>query len=114
MVMALIEHAEDRDPEVRRVIIDSLCDVGRHQWTLVLSSCETFLTRNKKISLEHRITLLQAMKVILDDTVAKVPEELAARLVILAAAEMTFKQVHFRAGEGQAGEGQVARGKWAG
>eukprot|EP00056_Hartaetosiga_gracilis_P010973 m.164139 g.164139 ORF g.164139 m.164139 type:complete len:1643 (-) comp13422_c0_seq2:1128-6056(-) len=92
MLMALIEHANDGDKEVKKAFHSAIRDIGRQQPILVLSSCETFLHVHKKLDLHHRIILIQLMRDVVYDAMDHLPAELANRIVRLAAAEMTFKE----------------------
>eukprot|EP00055_Hartaetosiga_balthica_P017962 m.125831 g.125831 ORF g.125831 m.125831 type:complete len:1630 (-) comp9433_c5_seq1:159-5048(-) len=92
MIMALIEHANDGNAEVKNAFHSAIRDIGRHQPILVLSSCETFLHVHKKLDLQHRIILIQIMRDVVYDVMDHLPAELANRIVRLAAAEMTFKE----------------------
>ena len=49
LVMALIEAIFDKEESAREVIHHSLLVIGRKQPVLVLSSCETYLHKHKKV-----------------------------------------------------------------
>ena len=50
MVMALIEAAFDKDPNVRTILESSLFELGKKQPDLVLSSCNSFLIKHSKVN----------------------------------------------------------------
>ncbi len=54
LVMALIDGAYDKDPGARHVIATSLCDIGKQQPTLVLSSCHAYLQKHVKVVFRNR------------------------------------------------------------
>lgn len=93
MVMSLIEAAYDKDEKPRNAIRCSIEAIGKKQPTLVLSTCEYFLHKNKQLVQEHRIILLVVMKAIMNDvaTVQSLAPELVLRLVKIAISEMTAR-----------------------
>lgn len=48
--MALIEAAYDREPAAREVIQEALFNIGKKQPVLLLSSCEAYLCKHKRVS----------------------------------------------------------------
>jgi hypothetical protein len=49
LVMALIESIYDREESVRLAIHESLHSIGKKQAIMVLTSCETYLHKHKKV-----------------------------------------------------------------
>ena len=58
----------------------------------MLSSCENFLIKHKRLVLAHRIALLEIMERIVSDTIDDLTPKLAMRLCKLGTGEMTEKQ----------------------
>lgn len=49
LVMALIERIYDREESVRVAIHEALHNIGKKQPIMVLTSCETYLHKHKKV-----------------------------------------------------------------
>ncbi len=49
LVLALIESVFDREDSVRQAIQESLHQIGKKQSILVLTTCETYLHKHKKV-----------------------------------------------------------------
>lgn len=48
--MALIEACYDKEQSAREAVVHSLHDIGKKQSILVLTSCETYLHKHKRVS----------------------------------------------------------------
>eukprot|EP00041_Stephanoeca_diplocostata_P036701 m.1350360 g.1350360 ORF g.1350360 m.1350360 type:complete len:1108 (+) comp24920_c0_seq2:247-3570(+) len=92
IVMALIEAANDKDDNPKAMVGEALHTLGKKKPALLLSSCEHFLLKHKRLPLPHRVAILGTMELILKDTINDVQPELALRLCTLASNEMTQKQ----------------------
>lgn len=92
MVMALVEAAFDKEESVRDSIREALVDLGKKQPPLVLSSCEMYLIKHKKLVMGHRVVLLNAMRDIVEATASQLVPELGLRLARLGITEMVSKQ----------------------
>lgn len=53
--MALIETVHDKDEETRVTLRESLQEIGKKQSALVLSSCEVYLTKHKKVRSAEKV-----------------------------------------------------------
>lgn len=83
--MALIEAVNDKEEGPQTAILDALRSLGQSKPALVLSSCESFLLRHKRLPLPHRVLLLGGMETVVADTIDQIAPELALRLCRLVA-----------------------------
>ncbi|XP_059158762.1 maestro heat-like repeat-containing protein family member 1 isoform X2 [Physella acuta] len=89
MTLALIDAAHDNDQTTREVIANSLFDLGRKKPALILSTCHTYLKKHSKLSLEHRIIILNTVERIVKETLDSVDLNLASNLIKQASSELT-------------------------
>uniref|UniRef100_A0A2C9KZ46 Maestro heat-like repeat-containing protein family member 1 n=1 Tax=Biomphalaria glabrata TaxID=6526 RepID=A0A2C9KZ46_BIOGL len=89
IALALIDAAYDTDHMTREVIANSLFDLGKNKPALILSSCHSYLKKHSKLSLEHRIIILNTVEKILKERLEFVNPELAISLIKQASSELT-------------------------
>ncbi|KAH9515736.1 Maestro heat-like repeat-containing protein member 1 [Bulinus truncatus] len=89
IALALIDVAHDNDQMTREVIANALFDLGKKKPALILNSCHTYLKKHSKLSLEHRIIILNTIEKILKETLDSVKTELAINLIKQASSELT-------------------------
>ncbi|GFS16071.1 maestro heat-like repeat family member 1 [Elysia marginata] len=87
--MALIDAAHDSDETTRQVIASSVFDLGRKKPGLVLSSCHSYLKKHSKLSLDHRVVILNTVEKIVKETLDSVDLKLATNLISQASSELT-------------------------
>ncbi|XP_012944683.1 maestro heat-like repeat-containing protein family member 1 isoform X2 [Aplysia californica] len=92
MAMALIDAAYDHDPSTREVIENSLFDLGKKKPDLILSSCHSYLKKHSKLSLDHRVVILNTVERILKETLDSVDLSLAVDLIKQASSELTLSK----------------------
>ncbi|CAL1544099.1 unnamed protein product [Lymnaea stagnalis] len=89
MAMALIDSAHDNDQTTREVIANALFELGRKKPGLILSSCHIYLKKHSKLSLEHRVIILNTIEKIVKETLDSVDLILATNLIKQASSELT-------------------------
>ncbi|XP_032872102.1 maestro heat-like repeat-containing protein family member 1 [Amblyraja radiata] len=85
---ALTDAAFDKDEGVRRQIGQSLYDLGCHNPEQVLVSCLDFLLKHGQLAQGHRTAILQSMERVVRDTICRVGQPLAKKMIALASEEM--------------------------
>ncbi|XP_076448959.1 maestro heat-like repeat-containing protein family member 1 isoform X1 [Babylonia areolata] len=89
MTMALIDAAHDKDEETKEVIGTALFDLGKKKPLLVLSACHSYLKKHTKLSLDHRIVILNCIERIVKETLDALDARMAVDLIQLASQELT-------------------------
>ncbi len=81
---ALVDAAHDKDANVRRDIMRSLCELGKKQPLLVLSICSCYLNKHQKVCIVVPFTFLGTYFLLYDLMLGK--------LLILNNVGMIYKQ----------------------
>ncbi|XP_041376876.1 maestro heat-like repeat-containing protein family member 1 [Gigantopelta aegis] len=89
MTMALIDSANDRNPDTRAIIANSLFELGKRRSSLVLSCCYSFLQKHSKLSTDHRVVILNSVERIVKEVLDTLDPGLATELIQQAAKELT-------------------------
>ncbi|KAK7115260.1 maestro heat-like repeat-containing protein family member 1 isoform X1 [Littorina saxatilis] len=89
MTMALIDAAHDKDGEAKEVIGTALFELGKKKPMLVLSACHSYLKKHSKLSLDHRIVILNTIERIARETLDTLDARMAVDLIQLASHELT-------------------------
>ncbi|KAK2550462.1 Maestro heat-like repeat-containing protein family member 1 [Acropora cervicornis] len=89
LCLALIDAANDKQPEVRQMIMTSLHELGKKQPEMVLTAIKGYLIKHQKLIQGHRVVLLKSASKIIDDTLSTLSLDLGKQMIKLAAAEMT-------------------------
>ncbi|ESO87809.1 hypothetical protein LOTGIDRAFT_234834 [Lottia gigantea] len=89
MTMALIDAAHDKDESVQEIIANSLLELGKKRPHLVLSSCNVYLKKHNKLSLDHRVVILNAIERIVKETLDSLDAAIANDLIHQASQELT-------------------------
>ncbi|KAK7500196.1 hypothetical protein BaRGS_00008419, partial [Batillaria attramentaria] len=89
MTMALIDAAHDKDENTKEVIGQALFELGKKKPLLVLSACHSYLKKHSKLSLDHRIVILNSIERIVKETLDSIDARLAVDLIQLASQELT-------------------------
>jgi len=88
LVDTLIKSANDTSIKVKNTVSDSLFEIGKHEYDLVLGKCHEYLDK-EKINNEHVISLLNIIHRILQVKSEEVDPELCVKLIKQALNEMT-------------------------
>lgn len=89
LCLALIDAANDKQPEVRQMIMTSLHELGKKQPEMVLSTIKGYLVKHQKLSQGHRVVLLKSASKVIEDTLSTLSLGLGKQMIKLASAEMT-------------------------
>ncbi|XP_067055526.1 maestro heat-like repeat-containing protein family member 1 [Acropora muricata] len=89
LCLALIDAANDKQPEVRQMIMTSLHELGKKQPEMVLTAIKGYLIKHQKLIQGHRVVLLKSASKIIDDTLSTLSLDLGKQMIKLATAEMT-------------------------
>lgn len=89
LCLALIDAANDKQQEVRQMIMTSLHELGKKQPEMVLSAIKGYLIKHQKLSQGHRVVLLKSASKIIHDTLSTLSLGLGKQMIKLASAEMT-------------------------
>ncbi|KAJ7383167.1 Mroh1p [Desmophyllum pertusum] len=89
LCLALIDAANDKQHEVRQMIMTSLHELGKKQPEMVLSAIKGYLIKHQKLSQGHRVVLLKSASKIIGDTLSTLSLGLGKQMIKLASAEMT-------------------------
>lgn len=111
LCLALVDAANDKQPEVREMIMTSLHELGKKQPEMVLSSIKGYLIKHQKLSHGHRVVLLKSASKVIGDTLSTLSLGLAKQLIKLASGEMTKSKDVEPDWQSSASEVLVALGK---
>lgn len=89
LCMALIDAANDKQLEVRQMIMTSLHELGKKQPEMALSTIKEYLVKHQKLSHGHRVVLLKSASKIICDTLSTLSLDLGKQMIKLASSEMT-------------------------
>ncbi|XP_031571388.1 maestro heat-like repeat-containing protein family member 1 [Actinia tenebrosa] len=89
LCIALVDAANDKQGDVRDVIIMALHDIGKKQPEMVLTTIKAFLVKHQKLSLGHRVVLLKAASKVIKDSLDDLDINIGKQLIKLASDEMT-------------------------
>ncbi|XP_032895099.1 maestro heat-like repeat-containing protein family member 1 [Amblyraja radiata] len=87
--LALIDAAFDKDEGVRQEIAQALRVLGARHPQLVLTACHDYLSKHSKLVQVHRVIVLHSMEAIAKDSLDRLEQPLARKLISLASDEMT-------------------------
>lgn len=111
LCLALIDAANDKQHEVRQMIMTSLHELGKKQPEMVLSAIKGYLIKHQKLSQGHRVVLLKSASKIIHDTLSTLSLGLGKQMIKLASAEMTKSKEVEPDWQSAASEVLVALGK---
>ncbi|XP_064410089.1 maestro heat-like repeat-containing protein family member 1 isoform X3 [Latimeria chalumnae] len=87
--MALIDASLDKDMAIQDQMMKATCELGRKHPEKVLSMYRNYLTKNSKLSLAHRVAVLQTMECVVREKIPDLHQSSAKMVIALASDEMT-------------------------
>ncbi|XP_061806331.1 maestro heat-like repeat-containing protein family member 1 isoform X1 [Nerophis lumbriciformis] len=89
VTLALLDAANDKDPDVQAQVRKSMLTLGKEQPDRVLAMCQDYLLKHPKLVVGHRVIILQTIEMIVGNRIDAVPYPRIKSIISLASDEMT-------------------------
>ena len=93
IAVELAAAAEDPDEKTKKTIADALIETGAKKPVMTISSIMWMIAN--KVSMSHRVTLLQIMETIVSNNLSAIKPEFAQTIIGFSLGEMTADKVCF-------------------
>ncbi|XP_053289528.1 maestro heat-like repeat-containing protein family member 1 [Pleuronectes platessa] len=89
VTLALLDAANDKDPEVQEQVRKSMLTLGKQQPDRVLAMCQDYLLKHPKLVVGHRVVILQTIELIASCRIEEISSLRIKNIISLASDEMT-------------------------
>ncbi|KAM9310205.1 maestro heat-like repeat-containing protein family member 1 isoform 2-T2 [Pholidichthys leucotaenia] len=89
VTLALLDAANDKDPEVQEQVRKSILTLGKQHPDRVLAMCQDYLVKHPKLVLSHRVVILQTIELIVGCKIEEISSPRIKSIISLASDEMT-------------------------
>ncbi|XP_060936842.1 maestro heat-like repeat-containing protein family member 1 isoform X3 [Limanda limanda] len=89
VTLALLDAANDKDPEVQEQVRKSMLTLGKQQPDRVLAMCQDYLLKHPKLVVGHRVVVLQTIELIASCRIEEISSLRIKNIISLASDEMT-------------------------
>ncbi|XP_028837282.1 maestro heat-like repeat-containing protein family member 1 isoform X2 [Denticeps clupeoides] len=89
VTLALLDAANDKDPQVQEQVRKSLLTLGKQQPDVVLNMCQDYLVKHPKLVASHRVVILQTIELVVKSSISEVSYPRIKSIISLASDEMT-------------------------
>uniref|UniRef100_A0A3Q3N7I0 Maestro heat-like repeat family member 1 n=1 Tax=Mastacembelus armatus TaxID=205130 RepID=A0A3Q3N7I0_9TELE len=89
VTLALLDAANDKDPEVQEQVRKSMLTLGKQQPDRVLAMCQDYLLKHPKLVVSHRVVILRTIELIVGCRVEAIGSPRIKNIISLASDEMT-------------------------
>ncbi|XP_062254774.1 maestro heat-like repeat-containing protein family member 1 isoform X1 [Platichthys flesus] len=89
VTLALLDAANDKDPEVQEQVRKSMLTLGKQQPDRVLDMCQDYLLKHPKLVVGHRVVILQTIELIASCRIEEISSLRIKNIISLASDEMT-------------------------
>ncbi|XP_019946928.2 maestro heat-like repeat-containing protein family member 1 isoform X1 [Paralichthys olivaceus] len=89
VTLALLDAANDKDPEVQEQVRKSMLTLGKQQPDRVLAMCQDYLLKHPKLVVGHRVVILQTIELIASCKIEEISSPRIKNIISLASDEMT-------------------------
>ncbi|XP_060936840.1 maestro heat-like repeat-containing protein family member 1 isoform X1 [Limanda limanda] len=89
LTLALLDAANDKDPEVQEQVRKSMLTLGKQQPDRVLAMCQDYLLKHPKLVVGHRVVVLQTIELIASCRIEEISSLRIKNIISLASDEMT-------------------------
>ncbi|XP_029694251.1 maestro heat-like repeat-containing protein family member 1 isoform X1 [Takifugu rubripes] len=89
VTLALLDAATDKDFKVQEQVRKSVLTLGKQQPDRVLAICQDYLLKHPKLSVAHRVVILQTIELIVGSRIEQISYPRIKSIISLASDEMT-------------------------
>uniref|UniRef100_A0A674NSG4 Maestro heat-like repeat family member 1 n=1 Tax=Takifugu rubripes TaxID=31033 RepID=A0A674NSG4_TAKRU len=93
VTLALLDAATDKDFKVQEQVRKSVLTLGKQQPDRVLAICQDYLLKHPKLSVAHRVVILQTIELIVGSRIEQISYPRIKSIISLASDEMTRSKV---------------------